>query len=378
MKKENDVLILDLNSTTPVYTAYFSDALNKVGFNSKIFGKKRVYETKHLDYLDFDYIENIFCISNKIKNNTLKKILEIVEYFINWLNVLFLSKKYKIIHIQWLPLTKYFVLWDYLMVFLLLKINNNVYYTVHNVIPHNNKSKRIRNNYKKLYKLLPNLVVHTQSTKEKLNKDFNINENKILVSAHGPIYHQLKNDSISRKEKTVGIIGNISKYKRIEDSIKAIKSLHNEGIDVNLIIAGSGPNKYVKKLNKLIKTTDLNSSVKIINRYLDIQEMLEWYQEIRGLLVTYEEIEMSGAVMTALPLGTPVIAYDVGGLNEVIENNYNGRLVKKGDIKGIANSIKWILDKDESELSLNCKKSIEKFSWRDIAKSLKETYLANI
>ena len=43
--------------------------------------------------------------------------------------------------------------------------------------------------------------------------------------------------------------------------------------------------------------------------------------------------------MEAAALGKPIITYDVPGCNNLVIDKYNGFLVKKGDINGLADTI---------------------------------------
>ena len=65
-----------------------------------------------------------------------------------------------------------------------------------------------------------------------------------------------------------------------------------------------------------------------------------------------------------MSFGVPVVAFDIDGINELVEHGYNGFLIKKGDYKSFYNSIKQIIDDEKlySELSLNALNSSGRFS----------------
>ena len=79
------------------------------------------------------------------------------------------------------------------------------------------------------------------------------------------------------------------------------------------------------------------------------------------LLPSYRE-GYPGIILEALSVGIPVVAFNVGGIPEVIKNNYNGLLVEVGDEKGIMSAIHSINIRNYHQLSANARNSfIENF-----------------
>lgn len=67
-------------------------------------------------------------------------------------------------------------------------------------------------------------------------------------------------------------------------------------------------------------------------------------------------------VMESLACGTPVVAFDVGGVSDLIEHEINGYLVQPYDSAGLAAGIEWVLSSDDtrsSMLSENARAKIE-------------------
>jgi glycosyltransferase involved in cell wall biosynthesis len=64
--------------------------------------------------------------------------------------------------------------------------------------------------------------------------------------------------------------------------------------------------------------------------------------------------------------GVPIISTDVGGIPEIIQNMYDGILIKPGLSKTLANSIINLLENKQLQKSIvqNAKETIrKKFSW---------------
>lgn len=69
--------------------------------------------------------------------------------------------------------------------------------------------------------------------------------------------------------------------------------------------------------------------------------------------------------LEALACGTPVVTYKTGGSPETIDNK-TGIVVEKGDIKGVADSIRMILNNGKKFYSDNCRSRAEKYYDRKI------------
>ncbi|HWQ37916.1 MAG TPA: glycosyltransferase family 4 protein [Burkholderiales bacterium] len=55
---------------------------------------------------------------------------------------------------------------------------------------------------------------------------------------------------------------------------------------------------------------------------------------------------LSNAVMEALACGTPVVAFDVGGMPDMIEHRENGYLAQPFDPSALADGLQWVLEDD--------------------------------
>jgi glycosyltransferase involved in cell wall biosynthesis len=68
-------------------------------------------------------------------------------------------------------------------------------------------------------------------------------------------------------------------------------------------------------------------------------------------------------VLEAMALGKPVVAYDVGGLPELVINGKTGFLVKDGDHKAVSQILLYLLDNpsEVKKIGKNCKEHVQKF-----------------
>jgi len=81
---------------------------------------------------------------------------------------------------------------------------------------------------------------------------------------------------------------------------------------------------------------------------------------------------LANTVMEALACGTPVVTFDVGGMNEMVSHKNNGYLARSQDVKDLALGIQWTLDSDKrlKRLSKEARDSaVRKFDIIDSARN---------
>ncbi len=218
--------------------------------------------------------------------------------------------------------------------------------------------------------------MHTNKSKKDLVNIFKIPETKITVMPLGPLYHEKADNEPASNDsnKTIGMIGVIRSYKGVEDTIEVLKILYKKDTNISLLLAGNGPSSYLKQLDERIEEYNLNSYVKRIYRFLPEDEMINLYKRCRVILAPYRDIEQSGAVTTALALGVPVVGYNVGGLPELIQNDYNGILVERDNIPELGLAVMRILNNNPIVMHKNCRQSMKNNSWEKNARILATCY----
>lgn len=173
--------------------------------------------------------------------------------------------------------------------------------------------------------------------KYKVSKIFNPNvgkDIKLLLNPNGPI---------------VLTICRISPEKGLNYLIEASRILSKEFPKLKIIIKGSsGANaspaekKYQAKLTKLICKYDLQHHIKILetSHHSEIPK----YLSAADVFVLPSISEGLGLViLEALATGVPVVASRVGGIPDVLINEYNGLLVESRDVEGLARAIMKLL-----------------------------------
>jgi glycosyltransferase involved in cell wall biosynthesis len=69
---------------------------------------------------------------------------------------------------------------------------------------------------------------------------------------------------------------------------------------------------------------------------------------------------LSNAVMESLACGTPVVAFNIGGMPDMIEHRANGYLADAFDTSDLANGLEWVIADDErhAELSARARRKV--------------------
>lgn len=381
----NKIIIFDGLCMSPYYDYYLIEALQKKDKNC-YFCSISFYKDLRL-FNNIKYKEKLFDIVSKfnIKHAKLRQIFKAMEYVLNliYLTVKFLIIPPKIVHIEWLPLLmKSNIELFIIKIWKLFKIK--IIYTVHNVLPHDT-GERYKNQYKKIYSIADLLICHVAKSKEELINNFGILNKKIYIVPHGPMFHEYT--KISKKDAcckldidfkpSVLFFGIIRPYKGIEYLLSAWKHVKEKMPEARLIIAGNGDKKYIGLIKELIYKLNISDVVITKFEFIPTEKVALYHNASDIVIFPYKHIDQSGALFTAMALGKPIIATNVGGFKETIDNGKSGFLVNYGDEKSLSEFICKLLNDDESRKSMgeyNLKLINEKYSWDIIADKMLNIY----
>ena len=181
-----------------------------------------------------------------------------------------------------------------------------------------------------------------------------------------------------KESKKVLFFGSITPSKGLDDLIVAFSHVHNLRNDARLIIAGK-PTKYVDMsyFIDLIQTYNLQEFVITDSRYIPNEEISALMNLSDVVVYPYHNSTTSGSLQVAYTFGRPVIATDVGGLPEVVEDGKSGLLVPPKQPALLAEAIvKIISDQNYADqLGEYARKlSQTKFAWGPIARAILDVY----
>ncbi|MBU0762616.1 MAG: glycosyltransferase family 4 protein [Candidatus Altiarchaeota archaeon] len=150
-----------------------------------------------------------------------------------------------------------------------------------------------------------------------------------------------------------------------------------EGFDFKAVVVGpSFDEDYLRQIREYIVAHDLGERVVIMDG-VDHKRLRDMYAA-SDLVVfpTYQE-GLGLTAVESLAMKTPVVAYNTGGIPEVVEEGKTGFLVAQGDIGGLCEKAKKVLTDPNLSASMGDegrKQMIEKFSPEKLAQRYMQLY----
>lgn len=177
---------------------------------------------------------------------------------------------------------------------------------------------------KYLQKISTKVLVHSDTLKKDLMKNFKIDSDKIAVIPMGNFSILLKNKkrNITAIPRSILFFGRIVDYKGLDVLLNSLVILQEENKAFHLIIAGPGDiTKYQDALRKIKHKT-------IDNYFIPEEKVYSYFKKSEIIVLPYKEATQSAVVALALSAGTPIIATRVGALPEVLLDGTNSLLVE--------------------------------------------------
>lgn len=173
-----------------------------------------------------------------------------------------------------------------------------------------------------------------------LKNNFLPNSDMALVI---PDSKYLSDDIIKNKQKKINDVpkiifaGRFSEEKGIDILLKASKP------EWQLQFAGAGPLEYL-----------LKDKGKLLG-WLSIKQLREKISQADVLVLPSYTEGLPNVILDAMMVGTPVVASNVGGIPELLQNGKAGILVQPGDPSSLRRGIEYILNNEEKrqEIILN-------------------------
>lgn len=215
--------------------------------------------------------------------------------------------------------------------------------TVHDPFPHTGEiSARKMFNYKMAMQSVHKFVLLNNKQKDKFCETYRVDSKQILINRLG-VYDNIRtfiSSKVPSYTRNVLFFGRISPYKGIEYLCEAMMKVREQVADATLTIAGGG------KMYFDIEPYQKQDWVKVINRYVGMEELAGLLQNCALSVCPYTDATQSGVIMTSYSLCKPVVATNVGGLGEMVENGKTGLLVLPKDVDALADAITALLKDD--------------------------------
>jgi glycosyltransferase involved in cell wall biosynthesis len=159
------------------------------------------------------------------------------------------------------------------------------------------------------------------------------------------------------------IVSRLSPYKRTDLAVRAFNEL-----GLPLVVIGEGSQK--KYLQKIAK-----ENIKILG-WKDDADVAKYYQNARAFVFPVVD-DFGIAIIEAMSVGVPVIAYRRGGALEIVKEGENGEFFDAQSAESLIFCVKKFVEKEDGYNREMIAKSVERFSKERFMKEFDE-YLNKI
>jgi glycosyltransferase involved in cell wall biosynthesis len=181
-----------------------------------------------------------------------------------------------------------------------------------------------------------------------------------------------KYDKPGREAKSRFIIGSLGRLTRQKGYDILIEVLRKLDFDFECRIIGTG--ELEEELLEQIKNHNMEKKIKLLGKVNNVEN---FYNELDVYLQPSRWEGLCLAVLEAGASGLPVIASNVDGLREIIDDKENGFLVNMDDLNEVVGKINYIREHKAAALSLgeNLRKKVkEKFTLESMVKNYENLY----
>ncbi len=202
----------------------------------------------------------------------------------------------------------------------------------------------------------------------------------VAVSPNGVDLSRFQNLNREQSRKELGLTQNdfviitvarLEKIKGIEYLIGAIRNFQFSIFNFQLLIVGDG--KERKNLENLAQKLGVGDRVRFLGQVPN--DKVPQILAAGDCFVLPSLKEGFGIViLEAMAAGLPVIATNVGGIPDIIQDGNNGILIEPANSQAIANAIKQIIGQKDltSKIIANSWNSLSQYDWDNIANKVFE------
>jgi glycosyltransferase involved in cell wall biosynthesis len=197
---------------------------------------------------------------------------------------------------------------------------------------------------------------------------------KVIVRPH-PLYNHFghKIDKAKSQQqlgldptkKTLLFFGLIRDYKGLDNLIKAFGMLDES---YQLIIAGESYGDFQKYRDEIDKIP-YKQNIKTAIEYIDDNRVTNFFSAADVVVLPYRSATQSGITAIAYHFNVPVIATNVGGLEESIQHEKTGFIVKENSPASIAESIRKFYNSN-IDFNVGISNLREELSWSRFSNDL--------
>lgn len=216
---------------------------------------------------------------------------------------------------------------------------------------------RNRRHERNCYSQMDEIVFVSEDARRSFLEIYPCNENTTVLYNlidRNEIFQLAQTQEIAKDKMTICMVGRLNRQKRYDRALEVMRRLKDDGIEVDLWILGVG---------------ELEQQLKSRCEELGISDMIRFwgfvrppYPHMRAADIYLSTSEAEGyplVLCEALCLGLPVVATDITGSHEMLDDSKYGLLVKE-DVEDIYGGLKKMLE--DCEMRKRYKQRAEKRS----------------
>ena len=152
-------------------------------------------------------------------------------------------------------------------------------------------------------------------------------------------------------------IGRIDPKKGIDLLLLVFSQLNKKYRNLMLVIVGTGPEEYVKKMKEMVKKLGVQESVKFTG-YVTEEEKIELLNSAKLFVVTSHSDVHTTTAIEAMAVGIPVVITKASDFPEI--DSYEAGFTVESSQESVYNAIEELLDNEEKikRFSKNAKKLV--------------------
>lgn len=214
----------------------------------------------------------------------------------------------------------------------------------------------------------------SQSVADGLN-EYGFDPHEVAVVGNGvdeSIFSPPK--SKTYRDNYVLFTGVLRPRKGLFDLIKCAECVCKVDPDVKFVICGRGP--FLSILQEKIRQAKMQKRIMLLG-YVRRKKLIQLYQNATVHVVPSHYEGLPTVLLEAMACGLPVVATDIGGINEVITTGENGFLVPPKSPEDMGNTILRLLDDRglREKIGRAARETIEeRYTWDKITDNILEVY----
>lgn len=221
-------------------------------------------------------------------------------------------------------------------------------------------------------------IVHSQSDARELEE---VKKKAVYRITPHPTYCAFKIQNMTKEqarqllnlepdERVLLFFGFVREYKGLKHLLKAVPQICTALSSVKLMVVGSfGDDK--EDYLRLIRQEAIENCVEVVDEYMPDSEVEKYFAACDLVICPYESATQSGIVQIAYGFNKPVIATNVGGLPDVVNDGKTGYIVAPKDPAAIAGAvIDYFVNGKAGLYQDNVRKEAYRFDWERMREAI--------